>query len=134
MRKYKIDGRIPRSAILKFTSDGQYWNQELIHRDNELYKWFVQQCPRFKRMTACVVVHSSRSDINRHRDSLSRSVFLFPIVVRESMTFYTEHKSCKLEAGNMYRFNDYDEHGVDNLTCARMVLVSVSFAYCANNP
>jgi hypothetical protein len=127
MRKYNIVGRIPRKSILTYTSDSSAWNQEPIARDSDLYNWFVQQCPKFKKMTACVVVHSTSSCVPMHADGLSRSVFLFPIVVRESMTFYTEHTSCKLKIGNMYRFNDYDEHGIDNPNCARMVMVSVSF-------
>lgn len=132
IRKYKLTKRPPVKLLKALAGKITHnWRQD-IDLPQDIKDYFLSQVPKFKtKMPPSVVMHSTWDSIDRHRDGMAQSVFLFPICYGKTTKLYVEgyssDESAAFKPGFMYRFNDHNYHGLSNPNYANVILVTVSY-------
>jgi hypothetical protein len=134
IRKYKITKRPPVKLLTALAGTiTPAWRQD-GELPQDVKDYFLSQVPMYKtKLQPSVVMHSTWDEIDRHRDRMAKSVFVFPIRYGKTTRLYVENEygyedsMVAFEPGYMYRFNDHNYHGLSNPNHANVILVTVSY-------
>jgi hypothetical protein len=72
------------------------------------------------------VLHYGQGSVHSHADSMAKTSFLVPLVCTKSLVFFEEYQRAPLAKQSLVRFNDHNDHGIDNPNCASFLVMSIS--------
>lgn len=137
MKNIKLKSRIPIKKLLDgfgFTErmwDSKYWNTGSWHQLNTPNKDVRLICSKLLGISLTldnsdIILHIGDSDVVRHSDDMSKSVYLIPLRYTKTMYFYCDDIVKYFKPGFGINFNDYLPHGISNEYNGKFLIISVS--------
>ncbi len=132
IRRHKLKHDIPKKLInelVSFNKKKLYENmwEQIEGEDYPLLREAVMRSiGKHSIENTQVIYHVFAGSVYPHADMMDKTCYLVPLKITNSMRFFEEHQSIKMDMNHFYTFNDFNEHGITNEYNALGVIASVS--------
>lgn len=80
----------------------------------------------FKQEEFSFVLHTGKEPVESHTDRMAKTSFLVPLRASSTLKFYENWSSVLMQDVQLLRFNDFNQHGLENPHSGGFEILSIS--------